>query len=159
MFVRQSRLSGDPGEWRCNCPQSDGSSARRETHTPYQCQAGREILTARHVGEAARHGDLVAQQIIAEAGYYLGIAIAGIINFSNPSMVVVGGGVAQMGDLLLEPIRHVVRERSIQPAAQAARITAAVLGRRSTSIGAVVQAVDTVLYELTEGSLNAERRF
>ncbi|MBN2549455.1 MAG: ROK family transcriptional regulator [Anaerolineales bacterium] len=111
-----------------------------------------ESITARDVGEAARLGDLVAQQIVADAGGYLGIAIAGVINLSNPSMVIIGGGVAQMGDLLLEPIRHVVRERCLQPAAQAVRITSAVLGRRSSSMGAVVQAIDTALYELTEGS-------
>jgi predicted NBD/HSP70 family sugar kinase len=97
----------------------------------------------------------VAQQIVAEAGSYLGIAIAGVINLSNPSMVVVGGGVAQMGDLLLEPIRHVVRDRCLRPAAQAVRITAAVLGQRSSSMGAVVQAIETALYVLTEG--NTER--
>ena len=111
-----------------------------------------ERITAQDVGEAARLGDLVAQQIVVEAGSYLGTAIAGIINLSNPSMVVVGGGVAQMGDLLLEPIRHVVRERSLRPAAQAVRITAAVLGRRSSSMGAIVQAIDTALYILTEGN-------
>jgi len=64
--------------------------------------------------------------------------------------------VAQMGDLLLEPIRHVVRERSLRPAAQVVRITTAVLGRRSSSMGAVVQAVDTALYELTEGHFYAK---
>lgn len=111
-----------------------------------------EKITAQDVGEAARLGDLVAQQIVVEAGSYLGTAIAGIINLSNPSMVVVGGGVAQMGDLLLEPIRHVVRERSLRPAAQAVRITAAVLGRRSSSMGAIVQAIDTALYVLTQGN-------
>jgi hypothetical protein len=66
-------------------------------------------------------------------------------------MVVVGGGVAQMGDLLLEPIRHVVRDRCLRPAAQSVRITASVLGRRSSSMGAVVQAIETALCALTEG--------
>lgn len=111
-----------------------------------------EGITAREVGEAARLGDLVAQKVVAEAGAYLGIAIAGVVNLSNPSMVVVGGGVAQMGDLLLEPIRHVVNERCLRPAAQTVRITSAVLGRRSSSMGAVVQAVETALYSLTEGN-------
>jgi hypothetical protein len=60
-----------------------------------------------------------------------------------------------MGDLLLEPIRHVVRDRCLRPAAQAVRITAAVLGQRSSSMGAVVQAIETALYVLTEG--NTER--
>jgi glucokinase-like ROK family protein len=104
-----------------------------------------EAITAKDVGDAARMGDLVAQQIVAEAGGYLGIAIADVVNLFNPSMVVVGGGVAQMGDLLLEPIRRTVQERSLRSAARAVRITATVLGRRSVSMGAVVQALGSAL--------------
>jgi len=106
-------------------------------------------ITAMDVARAARLGDLVAQQIMAEAGGYLGIAIASLVNLFNPSLVVIGGGVAQIGDLLLDPIRQVVRERSLRSAAQAVRITAAVLGRRSTSMGAVVQALNLALDQLT----------
>ena len=104
-----------------------------------------DSITARDVAAAARMGDLVSQQIITEAGTYLGVAIANLVNLVNPSMVVVGGGVAQLGDLLLEPIRHAVRVRSLRSAAQAVRINAAVLGRRSTSVGAVVQAINVAL--------------
>jgi glucokinase len=111
-----------------------------------------ERITARHVAEAARLGDLVAQNIVAKAGEYLGIAIADLINLSNPSVVVVGGGVAQMGDLLLEPIRRTAHERSLSPSARSVRITAAVLGQRSSLMGAIVQGVSKALYELTEGA-------
>ena len=104
-----------------------------------------DSITARDVAAAARMGDLVSQQIITEAGTHLGVAIANLVNLVNPSMVVVGGGVAQLGDLLLEPIRHAVRVRSLRSAAQAVRINAAVLGRRSTSVGAVVQAINVAL--------------
>jgi glucokinase len=80
----------------------------------------------------------------------LGTAVASLVNLVNPSMIVVGGGVAQMGDLLLEPIRKAVRERSLRSAAQAVRINAAVLGRRSTSVGAAVQAINIALDALVE---------
>jgi glucokinase-like ROK family protein len=106
-------------------------------------------ITARDVAHAARLGDLVAQQIIAAAGGYLGIGIASLVNMFNPGMIVIGGGVAQVGDLLLDPIRQVVRDRSLRSAAQAVRITAAVLGRRSSSMGAVVQALNIALDQLT----------
>ena len=105
-------------------------------------------ITAMDVAHAARLGDLVAQQIIVEAGGYLGIAIASLINLFNPSMVVIGGGVAQIGDLLLDPVRQVVGERSLRSAAKAVRISSAVLGRRSTSMGAVVQALNLALDEM-----------
>jgi len=113
-----------------------------------------EMITARDVAAASRLGDLVAQQIISEAGIYLGIALASLINLFNPSMVVVGGGVAQMGDILMEPIRRTARERSLRSAAQSVRITAAALGRRSSSMGAVVQAMNTALDHLTNVEIN-----
>lgn len=115
-----------------------------------------KAITARHVAEAARLGDHVAQQIVTESGVYLGIATASLVNLFNPDMVVVGGGISQMGDLLLEPIRKAVRERSLQPAAQAVRINAALLGRRSTALGAVIQAANLALaqrLELAESSI------
>jgi glucokinase-like ROK family protein len=107
-------------------------------------------LTAKDVALAAGRGDLIAQQILSEAGEYLGTAIAGLINLLNPGIVVIGGGVAQAGDLLLEPIRQAVQFRSLKAAVQAVRITSAVLGRRSTSMGAVVQALSIYLHQLAE---------
>ncbi len=109
-------------------------------------------LTAVNVASAAQMGDLVAQEIIAEAGEYLGIAIANLINIVNPGMIVIGGGVARMGDLFLEPIRRSARDRSLQAAMQNLRITAATLGRRSTSMGAVVQALTIALCQKSDPS-------
>jgi glucokinase-like ROK family protein len=99
-------------------------------------------ITARDVAAAARQGDLVAQQIISEAGVYLGTAIATLVNIINPGQIVVGGGVAQLGDLLLEPIRQSVETRSLLSCRESLRITAAVLGRRSSCMGAVVTALN-----------------
>ncbi len=109
-----------------------------------------EKISAYDVAIQARKGDLVAQEIIANAGQYLGIAIANLINVVNPSLIVIGGGVAQMGDLFLEPIRRSAATRSLPAAARAVRITAAVLGRRSSGMGAVVQALSLALHTLVE---------
>jgi len=107
-------------------------------------------ILAVDVAQAAQRGDLVAQQIITEAGTYLGIAVASLINVFNPSMVVIGGGVSQLGDLLLEPIRKTVVQRSLHSAAKVVRITSAVLGRRASSMGAVVQAINLSLDRLVD---------
>jgi glucokinase-like ROK family protein len=104
-----------------------------------------EKILAVDVAQAARRGDLVAQKIITDSGRYLGIAIASLVNIFNPGLVVIGGGVSQLGDLLLEPIRKTVLERSLHSAARAVRITSAVLGKRASSIGAVVQAINLSL--------------
>lgn len=109
--------------------------------TQLALMAAPEALTAREVALAARRGDLAAQRILHRAGRYIGVALASLINLLNPALVVLGGGVAQTGDLLLAPIREEVQRRSLPALAQAARITAAVLGRHATAMGAVAQAI------------------
>jgi glucokinase-like ROK family protein len=109
-----------------------------------------ESLTARDVASAARRGDLVSQKIIANAGRYLGIAIAGLVNLFNPRTVVVGGGVAQIGDLLLQPIRDTVSQRSLRASARTVKINTAVLRRRSSGMGAIVQALSIALHQVAE---------
>ena len=109
-----------------------------------------EKILAVNVAAAAQRGDLIAQQIITEAGTHLGIAIASLVNLINPGMVVIGGGVSQLGDLLLDPIRKTVMNRSLNSAGKVVRITSAVLGRRASSMGAVVQAINLSLDRLVD---------
>ena len=109
-----------------------------------------EKITAREVASAARRGDLVAQQILALAGSHIGIALAGLVNMFNPGMVIIGGGVAQTGDILLEPMRQTVQRRSLPAATRVVRITTAMLGRRSSSMGAVVQALTMALHQVAD---------
>ncbi len=107
-------------------------------------------ITAQDVAAAASQGDLVSQQIIAEAGEQLGVAIANLVNLINPNMVVVGGGVAQIGDLFLEPVRREVQRRSLPASVRAVQITTALLGRRSSILGAVVQALSIGLHQIAD---------
>jgi len=109
-----------------------------------------DSISARDVAEAARRGDLTAQEIIKRSGTFIGIAIAGLINLINPGTVIIGGGVAQVGDLLTGPIRQAVRERSLRASEHSVRITTAMLGRRSSLIGALVQAIHVAIHATIE---------
>ncbi|HXF86545.1 MAG TPA: ROK family transcriptional regulator [Anaerolineales bacterium] len=109
-----------------------------------------EKITAQDVAEAARRGDFHAQEIIRRAGTFIGIAIAGLINLFNPSIVIIGGGVAQVGDMLTNPIRQAVRERALRASEQSVRITTGMLGRRSLLIGATVQALNVAIHMMAE---------
>lgn len=109
-----------------------------------------DVITAHDVAEAARRGDLPAQEILKRSGTYIGIAIAGLINLINPSTVIIGGGVAQVGDLLTTPIRQAVRQRSLRASEHGVKITTAMLGRRSSLIGALVQAINIAIHESME---------
>ncbi len=109
-----------------------------------------ESLTAQEVAESARRGDLPSQEIIMRAGTFIGIAIAGLVNLFNPGAVIIGGGVAQAGDLLTTSIRQSVRDRSLHTSEQSVHITTAMLGQRSSLIGATVQAINIAIHEATE---------
>jgi glucokinase-like ROK family protein len=109
-----------------------------------------ESITARDVAAAARRGDLLAQQILTKAGTHIGIAIAGLVNMFNPGMIIIGGGIAQTGDIILEPIRQAVQRRSLPAATRIVRITTSMLGRRSSSMGAVIQAITIALRNVAE---------
>jgi len=109
-----------------------------------------ENITAREVAESARRGDLPSQEIIMRAGTFIGIAIAGVVNLFNPSAVIIGGGVAQAGDLLTTSIRQAVRDRSLHASEQSVHITTAMLGQRSSLIGATVQAISIAIHDATE---------
>jgi glucokinase len=66
----------------------------------------RAQISARDVSEAAQQGDALAIHALSRAGEHLGQAIAGFLHTFNPSIVVLGGGVTQSGDLLLAPMRR-----------------------------------------------------
>jgi len=109
-----------------------------------------EAIRAKDVIAAARRGDLAAQQIIKEVGYAVGSALSSLVNLFNPSMIVVGGQVSQCGDLFLEPMRKAVDEKSLRVAADHVCIAAAYLGRRSSGIGAVVEALTIALHQFAD---------
>lgn len=68
-------------------------------------------MTPEIVAKAALAGDTSAKNIFEQAGVYLGIAIADSLVHLEPERVVIGGGVSNAGDLLLEPVRRTIRER------------------------------------------------
>jgi glucokinase len=97
-------------------------------------------VTPEIVSRAALAGDPVAQEVYERAGFYLGIGVANLIVIVSPEMVVIGGGVAQAGDLLFDPIRRVVRERVHVTPVEQVKIVPAELGTDAGLIGAAVWA-------------------
>lgn len=71
-------------------------------------EAGR--VTGPMVTEAARDGDAVSVAILADVGHWLGVGIGGLVNILDPEIVVMAGGVAEAGDLVLTPARSAYRD-------------------------------------------------
>lgn len=93
-------------------------------------------LDTRLVIQAARDGDEPARAILAQAGTYLGKAVAALVTVLNPELVVIGGGGSAAGQLLLEPLRATVERRSMPGPASVVRVVAAQLGNDAGLIGA-----------------------
>jgi len=97
--------------------------------------AGNEI-TPFMVYEAAKQGDAVAKRIFTIVGEYLGVALVSVVNLLNPEKIIVGGGVGQAGDLILDPIREAIKKRCIPTSAAAVEIVPAQLGESAGVVGA-----------------------
>lgn len=86
-------------------------------------------------------GDPDAVGLLTAIGEDLGVGIASLVNIFNPELVVVGGGAAEAGELLLEPARRTVAERALQPQRDEVRIAAAHHGPDAGVLGAAALAV------------------
>ena len=99
-------------------------------------------VSAIDVARAASFGDPVATALLQAAGRRIGQMLAGVVNFFNPSMVVIGGGVAQSGDQLLASIREAVYRRSLPLATRDLVVQRSSLGGLAGVIGASSMVVD-----------------
>ena len=82
--------------------------------------------------------------MLAGVGARLGAGLTGLVNVLDPEVVVVGGGAARAGDLLLGPARRVVAERALPPVAEAVRIVPARFGEEAGMLGAAMLAIEAL---------------
>ncbi len=101
-------------------------------------------FTADDVAREAKEGDDFSLMMIERTGKYIGTGVASIINLLNIERIVLGGGVMQAGDLILNPIIQEAKRRAFQPCLEATQILAASLGPDAATIGAAMLARDTV---------------
>jgi glucokinase len=97
---------------------------------------------ARDLVRQARAGDERAGEALEQIGRRLGSAIGSFVNVLDPEIVVVGGGFAEAGDLLLEPARQVVRREALEPARDLVRIVPSQLGGDAGLVGAAILALE-----------------
>jgi len=88
------------------------------------------------VARASREGDPVASAIIQQSGQRIGQMLAGLVNFFNPSHIVLAGGVVKMGPLWLASIRQSVYRRSLALSTRHLEIRCTTLGDRAGVVGA-----------------------
>ena len=101
-------------------------------------------LSAEDVARAASQGDPVAIALLQSAGRRVGSMLASVVNFFNPSLIVIGGGVANSPDQLMAAIRDSIDGRSLPLATRDLSIQRSSLGGLAGVIGASSMVVDQV---------------
>ncbi|MCU1607205.1 MAG: sugar kinase [Modestobacter sp.] len=107
----------------------DGAEAAAEGRSRYLegVLADGRSIDAAEVALAAQHGDAVSVELLNRSGRLVGETLATLVNFFNPSLILLGGGLALAGDLLLASVRETVYRRSLPLATRDLRIVRSTL--------------------------------
>ncbi len=100
-----------------------------------------EKVTSYEVFKEAEKGDQVAMDIVEDALNYLGIGVANAVSIFDPEVIIIGGGVTQVGDILFNKVREVVKKRCFKSMVEACEIVPAGLGTDAGVMGAVALAI------------------
>jgi glucokinase len=103
-----------------------------------------ERITAEQVFQLSAEGDPIAQHIIEDVYTYLGIALANIVYLINPGLIVLGGQVALVGELLIAPLQARVDSLCLPVVGQSVRIVQSKHGSEANIVGAVTLALQDV---------------
>ena len=102
-------------------------------------------FTADDLAREAKEGDDFSLMMIERTGKYIGTGVASVINLLNIERIVLGGGVMQAGDLILNPIIQEAKRRAFLPCFEATQIVVAALGADSATIGGAMLARDAAI--------------
>ncbi|WP_298181499.1 ROK family protein [Saccharomonospora sp.] len=138
----------------------DGLSAAREGRSRLLADvlSATGTVTAADISRAAQSGDRTSVELLTRAGRFVGGLLATLVSFFNPALVIIGGGVAGAGDLLLAAVRETVYRRSLPLATRELRITRSTLNDRAGLVGAAFMVIDELFAPerlarwVTEGS-------
>jgi len=134
---------------RCPCGLSgclDVMAGSTATLARYHSQHGTsERSDLRAIAVAAREGDAAAQHAVRTSAKYLALGVASIINWVNPSMIVLGGSLTEAGDVLLEPLRAMATQRAEWAHIPIAKVRISEFGQHTTAIGAATLVLREVL--------------
>ena len=106
------------------------------------CEYDLNRITPELIAQAAQASDSIAMEIYERAGFYLGIAAANVCVAVGPRRIIIGGGVAQVGELLLAPIRRTLQERVTVIPMDQVEVVQSQLGDNAGVIGVACWAAD-----------------
>jgi glucokinase len=102
-----------------------------------------EAVRGEHVTRAAREGDPDAVEVLRQFAWWVALGVANLVNVLDPEIVVIGGGLAEAGDLLLDPVRQAYTGLVLAPGHRPpVRLATALLGAEAGAVGAALLAAD-----------------
>ncbi|GAP22824.1 ROK family transcriptional regulator [Leptolinea tardivitalis] len=104
-------------------------------------------LDVKGVVKAAREGNRECEKIITTAGWYLGIGLANIINLVNPGLLILGGDLADAGQMLLDPARQSLVERTVGFNTRTDNLVIGELGSNAVAVGAATLVIANAFQE------------
>ncbi len=106
-----------------------------------------DAITKETVINAAKKGDRLALELLEKAGTNLGVRVAYMINFLNPDMVIIGGGMETAGDLILDPVKTAVKKFAFEEPASIVKIAPSFLGEDAIVMGAAALAAREIFIQ------------
>lgn len=106
-----------------------------------------KAITKENVIDAAKKNDETALELIRSAGKNLGVRVAYFINFLNPSVVIIGGGMEKAGDIFLDPLKSAIRRFAFEEPMNIVRIVPSLLGENAVVMGAAALAAREVFIQ------------
>lgn len=137
----------EPNGFKCGCGSfgcleqyASGTAVVRMTSDlagdfPDSILRNKNPITPLEVFIAGNSGDKLALEIFRRVGFYLGIALAGLVNVLNPEVIVIAGGTAGGWDLFIKELRDEIQKRAFQQPAERVKIVRAGLGDDAGILG------------------------
>jgi glucokinase-like ROK family protein len=110
-------------------------------------------INAKLIFDAAKAGDGLGREIVREATEYIGIAISNAVNFIDPELIILEGGIAKAGDILINGIKRIVERRQMKYAGRKLSIVASKMEEDAAAIGAAA----VLLGELVDNGGNLDK--
>jgi len=96
---------------------------------------------------AALAKDPLALQVVEEAINYLSTAIVSLVNMMNPEIIIIGGSLSRLGDIILDPIRKIINETALVGTISKTELKISELGSKGIAIGAATLAIEQAFIE------------
>ncbi len=116
-------------------------------------ERGRDVTVATMM-QAARAGDQDCRRVITDGGRALGGVVATVLNVLNPEVVVIGGDLAPVGDILVGAVEDAIASDALPETAASARVVPGVLGDRTQLLGALALVISGIDRPITGASVS-----